>query len=62
MTQLVLFSSDKTQNVIQHVIVMLQLCQRTVGMADAVIRELSVLGKGVSHLNEKVAWSKNPFY
>ena len=25
-------------------------------MADAVIRELSVLGKGVSHLNEEVAW------
>ena len=51
------------QNVIQHVIVtLLQLCQRTVGMAGgAVIRELFVLGKGVSHLNEEAAWPKKTF-
>ena len=38
-----------------------QLCQRNVGMAGAVIRELFVLGKEVSHLNEEAAWTKPPF-
>ena len=36
-----------------------QLCQRNVGMAGAVIRELFVLGKEVSHLNEEAAWQKH---